>query len=41
MNAAAWVREKTQGRGADVVFNTTVNPQIAQQALACTAFGGV
>ena len=40
VDATAWVRDQTQGRGADVVFNTTANPQIAQQALACTAFGG-
>lgn len=39
-DAVAFVKEITAGRGADVVFNTTALPAIAQQALDFTANGG-
>lgn len=39
-DAVALVKQLTQGRGADVVFNTTANPIIAKQAMDFTAAGG-
>lgn len=36
----ALVKNETDGRGADVVFNTTAVPAIAKQAIAFTANGG-
>lgn len=39
-DALAFVKEQTEGRGADVVFNTTALPVIAKQAIAFTANGG-
>lgn len=36
----AFVEQQTSGRGAEIVFNTTANPKVAQQALAFTAKGG-
>lgn len=39
-DAVALVKQLTQGRGADVVFNTTANPVIAKQAMDFTAAGG-
>lgn len=38
--AVDYVKEQTEGRGADVVFNTTAIPAIAQQAMEMTATGG-
>lgn len=35
-----FIQEQTEGRGADLVFNTTALPQIAKQAIECTATGG-
>nr|WP_280739090.1 MULTISPECIES: zinc-binding dehydrogenase [unclassified Enterococcus] len=40
MDAVALVKEQTEGRGADVVFNTTAIPAIAKQAIDFTANGG-
>lgn len=39
-DAVAFVKQQTSGRGAEIVFNTTANPKVAQQALAFTAKGG-
>lgn len=39
-DAVAFVKEQTEGRGADVVFNTSANPKVALQALEFTAKGG-
>lgn len=39
-DAIGFVKQQTSGRGAEVVFNTTANPKIAQQALDFTAKGG-
>lgn len=39
-DAVAFVKQQTHGRGAEVVFNTTAHPKVAQQALAFTAKGG-
>ncbi len=39
-DAVAFVKSQTEGRGADVVFNTTAIPVIAQQAMDFTATGG-
>lgn len=39
-DAVAFVKEQTEGRGAEVVFNTTALPQIAKQAMDFTATGG-
>lgn len=39
-DAVAFVKEQTEGRGADVVFNTTAIPAIAKQAMDFTANGG-
>lgn len=38
--AVSIVKEQTEGRGADVVFNTTATPIIAEQAIEFTANGG-
>lgn len=35
-----FLKEHTQGRGADVVFNTTAHPKLAIQAMAFTSSGG-
>jgi threonine dehydrogenase-like Zn-dependent dehydrogenase len=35
-----FVKEQTEGRGAEVVFNTTALPSLAQQAMDFTAKGG-
>lgn len=40
VDAVPFVRENTEYRGADVVFNTTAVPDIAKQAVAFTAKGG-
>ena len=40
VDAVAFVKEQTDGRGAEVVFNTTALPQIAKQAMDLTATGG-
>lgn len=40
VDAVETVKDQTAGRGADVVFNTTAIPAIAQQAIAFTANGG-
>jgi threonine dehydrogenase-like Zn-dependent dehydrogenase len=40
VDAVAFVKEQTEGRGAEVVFNTTAIPQIAKQAMDFTATGG-
>lgn len=39
-DAVAFVKEHTEGRGADVVFNTTALPAIAKQSIDFTAKGG-
>lgn len=39
-DAVAFVKKHTEGRGADVVFNTTALPAIAKQAIEFTAKGG-
>lgn len=39
-DAITFVKEQTEGRGADVVFNTTALPAIAKQAIDFTANGG-
>ncbi|MDO4667474.1 MAG: alcohol dehydrogenase catalytic domain-containing protein [Streptococcus sp.] len=39
-DAVAFVKEKTEGRGADYVFNTSANPKVTVQALDFTAKGG-
>lgn len=39
-DAVTFVKSQTEGRGADVVFNTTANPKIALQAIDFTANGG-
>lgn len=39
-DAVGYIKEQTEGRGADVVFNTTALPGIAQQAMEFTATGG-
>lgn len=39
-NAVAFVKEQTEGRGAEVVFNTTALPVLAKQALDFTGKGG-
>ena len=40
VDAVNFVKEHTEGRGAEVVFNTTALPQIAKQAMDFTATGG-
>lgn len=39
-DAVKFIKEQTNGRGADVVFNTTAIPAIAKQAIDFTANGG-
>ncbi|MGY3771879.1 zinc-binding dehydrogenase [Tetragenococcus solitarius] len=39
-DAIEFVKQQTEGRGAEIVFNTTANPNVAQQALDFTAKGG-
>ncbi|GFK29834.1 MAG: zinc-binding dehydrogenase [Tetragenococcus koreensis] len=39
-DAIEFVKQQTEERGAEVVFNTTANPKVAQQALDFTAKGG-
>lgn len=39
-DAIEFVKQQTAGYGAEVVFNTTANPKVAQQALDFTAKGG-
>ncbi len=40
-NAVEEIKELTQGRGADVVFNTTAFPGIAKDAVEMTSPGGI
>lgn len=39
-DAITYVKKQTGGRGADVVFNTTAHPKLADQAIKFTANGG-
>jgi len=39
-NPVELLKEKNSGRGADIVFNTNENPQVADQAIKFTAKGG-